>query len=98
MGEITSFVRGRQLPSPEHSRGSGGSGEPIEAFGKLQDRFPCARIRKSGNPEPNRAPKADRQKQCHDERCSWGEPWDRIAWRCIRVKSPRMTAGGNSGV
>ena len=34
----------RQLPSPEHSRGNSGSGEPIEAFGKLQDRFPCARI------------------------------------------------------
>src|SRR6516162_10330865 len=30
----------RQLPSPEHSRGSGGSGEPIKAFCKLQDRFP----------------------------------------------------------
>ena len=34
----------RQLPSPEHSRGSGGSGEPIEALGKLQDRFPRAGI------------------------------------------------------
>jgi hypothetical protein len=45
-GEITSFVRGlaSPTPSPEHSRGSSGSGEPIEAFGKLQDRFPCARI------------------------------------------------------
>ena len=33
-----------QLSSPEHSRGSSGSGEPIEALGKLQDRFACARI------------------------------------------------------
>src|SRR4029077_20057543 len=24
--------------------GGGGGGEPIEVFGKLQDRFPCARI------------------------------------------------------
>jgi hypothetical protein len=34
----------RQLPSPEHSRGSGGSGEPIKAFGKLQDSFSRAGI------------------------------------------------------
>jgi hypothetical protein len=29
----------RQLPSPEHGGCSGGSGEPIKVFGKLQDRF-----------------------------------------------------------
>jgi hypothetical protein len=34
----------RQLPSAEHSRGSGGAGEPIEAFGKFQDCFPRAGI------------------------------------------------------
>src|SRR5207248_10927464 len=51
-----------------------------------------------GNREPNRAPKADRQKQHHDERYSWGEPRDRIFCRCIWVKSPRMTAPGNTGV
>jgi hypothetical protein len=46
MGEISSsfVVFRRQLPSPEHSGGNRGSGEPIEAFGKLQDRFPRARI------------------------------------------------------
>ena len=26
---------------------------------------------------------ATRQKQRHDERCSWVEPWDRIAWHSI---------------
>jgi hypothetical protein len=30
----------RQLSSPSRRWGSGGAGEPIEAFGKLQDRFP----------------------------------------------------------
>jgi hypothetical protein len=39
-----------------------------------------------------------RQNQRHNERCSWGEPLDRIAWRCIWMKSPKMTAGRNSGV
>jgi hypothetical protein len=34
----------RQLPSAEHSRGRGGSGEPIKALGKLQDCFPRAGI------------------------------------------------------
>ena len=29
---------------------------------------------------------------------SWGEPWDRIAWHSIWMKSPRMTTGRNSGV
>src|SRR6516164_11133915 len=29
---------------PEHGGCRGGSGEPIKAFGKLQDSFPCARI------------------------------------------------------
>jgi hypothetical protein len=33
-----------QLSSPGRSWGSGGAGEPFEAFGKLQDRFPRARI------------------------------------------------------
>jgi hypothetical protein len=33
-----------QLSSPGRSWGSGGAGEPIKAFGKLQDRLPRARI------------------------------------------------------
>jgi hypothetical protein len=41
---VSFLVFRRQLPSPEHCRGSGGSGEPIEALGKLQDRFPRAGI------------------------------------------------------
>jgi len=41
---VSFVVFRRQLPSPEHSRGSGGSGEPIEALCKFQDRFPRARI------------------------------------------------------
>jgi len=41
---VSFVVFRRQLPSAEHSRGSGGSGEPIEALGKLQDRFPRAGI------------------------------------------------------
>jgi hypothetical protein len=65
---------------------------------KITSALPRPHRGQSGNREPNRAPKPDRQKQRHDERCAWGEPWDRIAWRCIRVKSPRMTAGRNSGV
>ena len=46
MGEIISFfpVLGSQLPSPGRSGGSGGSREPIEALGKLQNRFPRAGI------------------------------------------------------
>ena len=41
---VSFVVFRRQLPSAEHSRGSSGSGEPIEAFGKLQDRFSRAGI------------------------------------------------------
>src|ERR1700756_1906636 len=41
---VSFVVFRRQLPSPEHSRGSRGSGEAIEALGKLQDRFPRAGI------------------------------------------------------
>ena len=41
---VSFVVFRRQLPSAEHSRGRGGSGEPIKALGKLQDCFPRAGI------------------------------------------------------
>jgi hypothetical protein len=41
---LSLLVFRRQLPSEEHGGCSGGSGEPIEAIGKLQDRFPSAGI------------------------------------------------------
>ena len=141
----------RQLPPPEHSRGSGGSGEPIKALGKLQDRFPRAgigqlpshlarllgaveplskasfkidgiwsslnsflslllslsnlRLRYQGHTEPNAETTSHTAPQrlidrnsTNDEPYSWGEPWDRIACRCIWVKSQRTTAFRNSGV
>jgi hypothetical protein len=41
---VFSLIFRGQLPSPGRSWGSGGFREPIEAFGKLQDRSPCAGI------------------------------------------------------
>jgi hypothetical protein len=41
---VSFVVFRRQLPSAEHSRGRGGSGEPIKACRKLQDCFPRAGI------------------------------------------------------
>jgi hypothetical protein len=41
---VSFLVLRGQYPSPGRSWGSGGSREPIEAFGKLQDRLPRAGI------------------------------------------------------
>jgi hypothetical protein len=41
---VSSLIFRGQRPSPGRSWGSGGSGEPIEAFGKLQDCFSRAGI------------------------------------------------------
>ena len=60
---------------------------------KIMSALPRPHLGQSGNREPNRAPEPDRQKQRHDEHCSWVEPCDHIAWHSIWVKSPRMDAG-----
>jgi len=46
MGEspVSFLLFRRQIPSSGRSWASGSSGEPIEAYGKLQDRFPRAEI------------------------------------------------------
>src|SRR5205085_7582362 len=68
------------------------------SLAKIEFALPRPHRDQCGSRQPHRDPKSNRQKQHHNQRYSRREPWDGIACRCTWMKSPRMTAPGNSGV